>query len=67
MIRKNWDEDCCVSFLNQVHPMNLMLWPADPFRKNVVNGVARYTIKDIRWKDEEFQFNPIYKHNKPTE
>jgi hypothetical protein len=63
--KKNWDEDCRVSFLNQVYPVNLTMWPADPFKKSIVNGKAKYTVRKPGWKDESFHFHPIYKHNKP--
>ena len=63
--KKNWDEDCCVSFLNEVHPVNLTMWPADPFKKSTVKGKANYTLRKPAWTDETFHFHPIYKHNKP--
>ena len=63
--KKNWDEDCCVSFLNQVEPVNLTMWPADPFEKSTVKGRAKYTMRKPAWKDESFHFHPIFKHSKP--
>ena len=57
--RRNWDEDCCVSFFNQAAPSNLTLWPADPFVKTVERGKVKYTIKKVAWIDESFVFNPI--------
>lgn len=63
--KKNWDEDCCVSFLNQVEPVNLTMWPADPFEKSTVKGRAKYTVRKPAWKDKSFHFHPIFKHNKP--
>ena len=63
--RRNWDEDCRVSFLNQVYPANLTMWPADPFEKRTVNGRVNYTMRLVDWTDESFHFHPIYKHNKP--
>ena len=63
--RPNWQKDCCVSFLRDAFPTNMVLWPADPFTTGLSKGVGTYKIKDVSWKDEKEEWNVIHHHNTP--
>lgn len=63
--RPNWQKDCCVSFLSDAFPTNMVLWPADPFTTGLRQGVGTYKIKDVSWTDEKEEWNVIHHHNTP--
>lgn len=63
--RPNWDRDCCVSFLSDAFPVNMMLWPARPFTLEMKDGSEKFKIKQVSWRDEEEEWSVIHHHDTP--